>query len=121
MGRFMAITIGAITVAAAACSGAGYTAPSSHNNGGGGGGNLPNAVDVVDYQFTPDSLNVAAGTTVSWTWGGYATHNVTFADPNVANSGDMVSGSFQQTFDTAGVFAYHCTHHAGMTGKIVVH
>jgi len=119
MGRFMAITIAAITVAAVACGGAGYTAPSSQNNGG--GGNLPNKVNVVDYQFTPDSLSVAAGTTVTWTWGGYATHNVTFSDAGVGNSGDMVSGSFQQTFDTAGVFAYHCTHHAGMTGKIVVH
>jgi plastocyanin len=57
---------------------------------------------------------------VTWTWGGYQTHNVTFTDRNVGDGPDQAMGSFSKAFATAGVYAYHCTHHAGMNGKIVV-
>jgi plastocyanin len=78
------------------------------------------AVIIVDFAFQPASLEVPAGTTVTWTNSGAATHTVT-ADNGAFDSGRLASGAtFSQTFDTAGTFAYHCEIHPQMTGTIVV-
>jgi plastocyanin len=109
-------------IALAACGG-GSTAPANNTGGGGGGGGGnqdPNGIDVLDNNFSPDSLAVAKGATVTWTWGGQAVHNVTFTDGTIGNSEDQATGTFSKSFANAGVFTYHCTHHAGMNGKIVV-
>lgn len=121
LGRLSAI---GCVIALAACGG-GSTAPANNNGGGGnnngGGGNqTPNAVSVFDNNFNPDSISVAKGATVTWTWMGQAIHNVTFTDGTIGNSEDQSTGTFTKSFATAGTFAYHCTHHAGMNGKIVV-
>ena len=104
----------------------GYTAPADRvtntsGGGGGGGGGAANSVDVLDNQFNPDSTSVAVGETVTWTWAGYAVHNVTFTDRTIGDSGDQMSGTFKKAFATAGTYAFHCTHHPGMMGTIVVH
>jgi plastocyanin len=37
------------------------------------------------------------------------------------NSGDFGNGAtYQHTFSTAGTYAYHCVHHAAMTGTVEV-
>lgn len=37
------------------------------------------------------------------------------------DSGDLAAGAvYQHRFQAAGTFAYHCIHHAGMTGSVVV-
>jgi len=37
------------------------------------------------------------------------------------DSGDFAAGAiFQHTFSTVGSFPYHCIHHSGMTGTVVV-
>ena len=37
------------------------------------------------------------------------------------NSGDFGNGAtYQHTFSTAGTYAYHCVHHAAMTGTVQV-
>src|SRR5215213_9449517 len=78
------------------------------------------AVTIVDFAFQPASLEVPAGTTVTWTNSGAATHTVT-ADNGAFDSGRLASGAtFSQTFDTAGTFTYHCEIHPQMTGTIVV-
>jgi len=78
------------------------------------------AVAIVDFAFQPASLEVTAGTTVTWTNSGAATHTVT-ADNGAFDSGRLAPGAtFSQTFDTAGTFTYHCDIHPQMTGTIVV-
>ena len=78
------------------------------------------AVTIVDFAFQPASLEVPAGTTVTWTNSGAATHTVS-ADNGAFDSGRLASGAtFSQTFDTAGTFTYHCEIHPQMTGTIVV-
>jgi len=78
------------------------------------------AVTIVDFAFQPASVEVQAGTTVTWTNSGAATHTVT-ADNGAFDSGQLASGAtFSQTFDTAGTFTYHCEIHPQMTGTIVV-
>lgn len=79
-----------------------------------------NAVQVANNLFSPANIQVAPGTTVTWSWpSGTDTHNVTFADG--VNSGDKGAGAvFTRTFNTAGTFNYQCTLHGGMTGSVLV-
>lgn len=74
--------------------------------------------------FEPPAIRVDVGTTVRWEWtGGGSAHNVaakdgTFESNTYAESG----GTFERSFDTAGVVKYLCVPHeyAGMKGVIVV-
>jgi plastocyanin len=76
-------------------------------------------VSVEDNFFDPSSARVAVGGTVTWTWNGAVSHNVTFASGT--NSATQAAGTFMRTFDTAGSFAYSCTiHGAAMSGTVVV-
>jgi plastocyanin len=78
------------------------------------------AVSIVDFAFQPASIEVAVGSTVTWTNTGAATHTVT-ADDGAFDSGRLGSGAtFSQTFATPGTFTYHCEIHPQMTGTIVV-
>lgn len=76
-------------------------------------------ITVSDNRFDPSALTVPVGTTVTWTFGGYAAHNVTF--DNGVSSGDKTSGSYERTFAQAGSYPYHCTiHGTSMSGTITV-
>jgi plastocyanin len=78
------------------------------------------AVTIVDFAFQPASLEVPAGSTVTWTNSDAATHTVT-DDSGAFDSGRLAPGaSFSQTLDTAGTFTYHCEIHPQMVGTIVV-
>jgi plastocyanin len=79
------------------------------------------AVAVADNSFTPASLTVPVGTTVTWTWGGSNPHTVTASDGSF-ESEQQNAGTFEQTFDTAGTFDYFCAVHGEsvMSGTIVV-
>lgn len=71
--------------------------------------------------FSPTSLTVPVGTTVTWVWNpGGTNHNVTFDD--VTHSPTQASGTWPRTFTTAGTFAFHCTIHGAaiMSGTITV-
>ena len=72
--------------------------------------------------FSPTSLTVAKGTTVTFTNNSGVTHNVVFdnAAPAGGDIGSISSGSQTRTFATAGSYPIHCTLHVGMTGSITV-
>lgn len=87
--------------------------------------NGTNMVDVLDSSFSPSTITVSVGTTVTWTHKGNAVHTVTSGTRGnangVFNSGDMTNGNtFQFTFNTAGTFDYHCIYHNGMNGTVIV-
>ena len=76
--------------------------------------------------FDPNTVDVASGGTVTWSWAqGSVTHNVTFSSVPAAVSGgdigDRSSGSDSRTFTVPGTYQYHCTIHAGMNGSVIVH
>ncbi len=78
------------------------------------------SVRIIDFAFSPSSLNVRVGERVTWTNRGMATHTVT-ANGGLFNSGSLLPGhSFSFTFMSRGTFAYHCQIHMGMTGRITV-
>jgi len=81
---------------------------------------VANAVSIVNMSFTPATLTVSVGTTVTWTNNDGMTHTVT-SDASSFDSGDITMGSkYSRVFSVAGTFTYHCTIHPAMKGTIVV-
>jgi plastocyanin len=77
-------------------------------------------VSISGFAFQPPTLEVTAGSTVSWTNDDAAQHTVTSAD-GTFDSGTLGSGAaFSHTFGAAGSFAYSCLIHPTMTGEVVV-
>ena len=78
------------------------------------------AVSIKDLAFTPATSSVPTGSKVTWTNNDTTAHTVTFDDGS-ADSGNLALGAtFDQTFTTAGTFAYHCTIHSQMKGTVTV-
>jgi plastocyanin len=78
------------------------------------------AVNIQNEAFSPGTLTVAAGTTVTWTNNDAVVHTVT-SDTGLFDSGQMSKGShFSHTFSDKGTFQYHCTIHTNMHGTIIV-
>jgi plastocyanin len=78
------------------------------------------AVDIVDFSFSPGSLEIPAGTTVTWTNGDVAPHTVT-AIEGAFDSGRLdAGGTFSFIFDEPGTFTYMCEFHPAMQGTITV-
>jgi plastocyanin len=75
-------------------------------------------VSVKDNLFSPRSVTVSKGATVTWSWKGHAAHNVTFRGS--AHSRTQTSGTYRHKFNNKGTFAYRCTIHPGMVGAIRV-
>jgi plastocyanin len=70
--------------------------------------------------YTPPDLDVAVGTTVTWTNTDSEGHT---ADSDVPgwNSGIIPPrGTFSVALRTAGTFPYHCSIHPGMVGRVTV-
>ena len=80
------------------------------------------AVDVKDNFFSPRTVDIQEGGTVTWTFAGAAVHTVTFTGGPDSGT-PQVSGTFGPvTFTPAGTKNYFCKVHGSMTGTIrVVH
>lgn len=97
------------------------------------------AVTVEHIAFAPATLEVDAGTEVTWTnrdadvvhtatsgipgdAGVPGLDNAVPAEPDGTFDGDMngADASFSFTFDEPGTYAYFCRVHQSMTGEIVV-
>jgi len=101
--------------AAPAASAAPSDAPSADTGGASG-----DAITIENFAFSPASITVAPGTTVTWTNRDSAGHTVT-ADDGTFDSKRLSNGSsFSETFTTAGTYTYHCAIHPSMTATIVV-
>jgi plastocyanin len=97
-----------------------HTMSSSGPGGGMQQPSVPNQVVIDRRRFSPATITVAPGTTVTWVNHEDATHTVT-ADDKSFDSGKLDTGkTFSHTFDTAGTYPYHCEIHYGMTGQVVV-
>jgi plastocyanin len=85
-------------------------------------------INVVDNQFQPATLTVAAGTTVRWAWAiGAGPHNVAPDATEPPRSGNPVFAPnfYEHRFDTPGTYHYYCEVHggpggSGMSGTITV-
>lgn len=75
-------------------------------------------VAISGMQFSPATLTINAGESVTWQHKDRMPHTVVGEG---FGSAAMSGGStFTHTFDEPGEYAYQCSLHPGMTGKIVV-
>ena len=78
------------------------------------------SVEIVDFEFNPDSLEIEKGGKVIWTNNDSAAHTAT-ADEGEFDSGQLSQGQeYTKTFDKAGTFEYHCENHPSMAATVVV-
>jgi len=78
------------------------------------------SVTIANFAFSPASIVVAVGSTVTWTNTDGTAHTTT-SDASGWDSGALAqNASFSHTFTTKGTFAYHCTFHSNMHGTVTV-
>jgi plastocyanin len=114
----------------AACGGTSSSGTSSSNPSG-------PLITISDFMFSPSTLSVKAGTTVTWTNHGPMAHTTvsdngvwtssTLAPPGGGGGygGGTAGASFQFPFNTPGTYSYHCSLHPpaqypGFVGTITV-
>ncbi len=78
------------------------------------------SVTISDYKFTPDTVTVNEGDTVTWTNEDPVAHTAT-ADDGSFDTGTLRKGeSGSATFTQAGTISYFCQPHPYMKGKVIV-
>lgn len=77
-------------------------------------------VKVDNFSFGPATLTVAAGTTVTWTNRDDIPHTVVSDDKVFKSKVLDTDEKFSYTFSKPGTYAYFCSIHPKMTGKVVV-
>lgn len=78
------------------------------------------SVAIAGFAFTPATVTITAGDSVTWTNSDPVAHTATATDGSW-DTGDIVEGaSASITFNTPGTYAYLCTPHPTMTGTVVV-
>ncbi len=80
----------------------------------------PEKVEIKDFDYDPDKLDVQVGTKVSWTNEDVANHTVTFDDDSEALGNQPTGKTVSFTFKKPGTYAYHCDYHPNMHGTVVV-
>ena len=82
----------------------------------------PGAADPNnDLSFDPPEINVPTGSIVSWTNADSIQHTVTSDEQGLFDAGPISPGdTFENVFDSAGEFGYHCAIHPFMTGVVMV-
>jgi plastocyanin len=119
-------------LALAACGGSSSGSSTPVSSATATGATSGSAVSIAGFAFSPQTITVSAGTTVTWTNNDGAPHTVTSTDgpaTSAATTGAFDSGTLAQgqtfsfTFETAGTFYYDCTLHAAqasMHGTVIV-
>ena len=78
------------------------------------------AVKIDNFNFTPPTLVVSPGTTVTWTNADDSPHSVHEKDGKFKSAALDTDDAFSQTFTAPGEYEYFCSIHPRMVGKIVV-
>jgi len=87
----------------------------------------PNEVQMIGHSFSPSTLQVTEGTTVTWVNNSAEVHTVTSGTggnhDGRFDSGNVPAGAeYTYTFTEAGNYPYYCIPHlgSGMTGSVIV-
>lgn len=84
-------------------------------------GASPYLINISNNAFSPSSLSVPVGSTVTWKNEDPYAHTVTMSGKGGFDSGNLDSGkTFSNTFSKAGTYTYICSIHPSMTGTITV-
>lgn len=78
---------------------------------------------IKNFVFSPETLTVRTGTTVTWTNQDTAPHQIASdaGAPVAFSSGPLSTGAtYQFTFTSPGTYPYHCSIHPTMKAAIMV-
>ena len=78
------------------------------------------AVAIKGFAFVPQVVTVVPGTTVTWTNADEDPHTVVANDKGFRSAALDSDDSYSFTFTKPGDYAYFCSLHPHMTGKVVV-
>jgi plastocyanin len=78
------------------------------------------SVGVIEYDYTPRTLTVRKGATITWDFTGEIPHTVTNDTGKFDSKVKQTGSSFSFTFDTPGEYYYFCTLHHVMEGMVTV-
>jgi plastocyanin len=108
-----------LVVAIGACSSSSSKSGATTTAAGVAGQAAVTASDSL--MFSPLTVTVNAGQTVTWKNGGSIDHTVTFDSGPTFKQPLNAGTTVTRTFTTAGTFAYHCSIHGpSMHGTIIV-
>jgi len=77
-------------------------------------------VAIDNFAFAPQVIVVAPGTTVTWTNADEDPHTVVATDKSFHSAAMDTEESYSFTFTRPGEYAYFCSLHPHMTGKVIV-
>jgi plastocyanin len=78
------------------------------------------AIKIDNFTFTPDTIEVAVGTTVVWTNDDDIPHALAETERRFKSKALDTGDTYSFTFTTPGSYDYFCSLHPHMKGKIVV-
>lgn len=78
------------------------------------------AVTIKGFAFVAQTITVPVGTTVTWINQDEDPHTVTANDKSFHSTALDTGEKYSVTFTHAGEFAYFCSLHPHMTGKVIV-
>jgi plastocyanin len=111
--RFISITLLAISTAIFAMA---FHKSNNPNKNGRGS----YTVSMQNSSFSPSSLTIPAGSTVTWMNDDNVIHAVRTADTSI-NTGDIApTSSYSIKFNTARTFNYYDARNTNMTGTLIV-
>jgi plastocyanin len=124
----MGVAVVAVAVILVGCSSGGTTTTAGPTggivttvpSGGGSTGGATVEVKMEGMAFSPQTVTIKAGDTVTWTNMDQPPHNATAVDSSWKTSTLATGETGSVTFATAGTFPYICTIHPNMTGTVIV-
>jgi plastocyanin len=80
----------------------------------------PVVVSIKDFAFSPQSVTVRAGSTVTWKNLDDEPHTVRGADAQIRSDALDQDETYSVTFDKPGTYKYGCSIHPKMSGTVIV-
>lgn len=79
------------------------------------------SVAIEGFTYTPKTVEVEAGATVTWTDEDASNHTVTFTEKSVKSIDNIREGQSKKVrFEKPGTYDYICEFHPGMAGTVEV-
>jgi len=118
----LAALVVAVVVAVSGLLLAGGSGPSSPSSSKESGTSAKtNTVDIKDFKYEPQTVEIKVGTKISFTNEDTAKHTATSKPQGAFDSGDLTKGQTKPVaFEKPGAFKYYCVYHAFMTGTVKV-
>lgn len=77
-------------------------------------------ISIDNFSFTPKEITVSKGTTVTWVNHDDVPHTVVSTDGKFKSRALDTDEKFSFTFSDSGTYAYFCSVHPVMMGKVIV-